>query len=69
MIVATLELTPTPRVVSRQALFSLGDLVGAEPHANFDVSADARIVMVRRPQTPRLVLIQNVDLLVTAGAP
>ncbi|HEX6091057.1 MAG TPA: protein kinase, partial [Gemmatimonadales bacterium] len=67
MMVAKLELTPTPRVVSRQALFSLGDLVGAEPHANFDVAADGRIVMVRRPQTPRLVLIQNVDRLVATG--
>ena len=68
MMAATLELTPSPRVVSRQALFSLGDLVGAEPHANFDVAADGRFVMVRRPQTPRLVLIQNVDRLVVAGA-
>ena len=68
MMVATLELTPAPRVVSRQPLFSLGDLVSAEPHANFDVAADGRIVMVRRPQTPRLVLIQNVDLLVAGGA-
>jgi serine/threonine-protein kinase len=64
MMAATLELTPSPRVVSRQALFSLGDLVGAEPHANFDVAADGRFVMVRRPQTPRLVLIQNADRLV-----
>jgi Tol biopolymer transport system component/tRNA A-37 threonylcarbamoyl transferase component Bud32 len=68
MMVAKLELTPTPRVVSREALFGLGDLVGAEPHANYDVAADGRIVMVRRPQTPRLVLIQNADLLVAAGA-
>jgi serine/threonine-protein kinase len=68
MMAARLELTPSPRVVSRQALFSLGDLVGAEPHANFDVAADGRFVMVRRPQTPRLVLIQNVDGLVAAGA-
>ena len=68
MMVATLELTPAPRVVSREPLFSLGDLVSAEPHANCDVAADGRIVMVRRPQTPRLVLIQNVDRLVAAGA-
>ena len=65
---ASLELSPTPRVLSRQTLFSLGDLVSAEPHANFDVAADGRFVMVRRPQTPRLVLIQNVDRLVAAGA-
>ena len=64
MMAARLELSPAPRVVSREALFSLGDLVGAEPHANFDVAADGRLVMVRRPQTPRLVLIQNADRLV-----
>ncbi len=68
MMAASLELTPAPRVVARRELFGLGDLVGAEPHANFDVAADGRIVMVRRPQTPRLVLIQNVDRLVAAGA-
>jgi len=64
MMAARLELSPAPRVVSREALFSLGDLVGAEPHANFDVAADGRLVMVRRPQTPRLVLVQNADRLV-----
>jgi Tol biopolymer transport system component len=63
-----LDLAPTPRVVSREALFSLGDFVGAEPHANYDVAGDGRMVMVRRPQTPRLVLIQNADRLVAAGA-
>ena len=68
MMVARLEIDPSPRVVSREPIFSLGDLIGAEPHANFDVAADGRIVMVRRPQTPRLVLIQNVDRLVTTRA-
>ena len=61
---ARLELAPAPRVVSRTALFPLGDFVGGEPHANYDVAADGRMVMVRRPQTPRLVLIQNADRLV-----
>jgi hypothetical protein len=65
---AHLELSPTPRVVSRTPLFPLNDFVGGEPHANYDVAADGRIVMVRRPQTPRLVLIQNADRLV-GGAP
>jgi hypothetical protein len=65
---ARLELAPTPRVLSRNALFSLGDFVGAEPHANYDVAPDGRMVMVRRPQAPRLVLIQNADRLLAAGA-
>jgi hypothetical protein len=68
LMAARLELSPSPRVLSREPLFDLGDFVGAEPHANFDVAADGRIVMVRRPQTPRLVLIQNADRLVASGA-
>jgi serine/threonine-protein kinase len=69
LMVAHLELAPVPRVVSREALFSLDDFVGGEPHANFDVAADGRVVMVRRRQTPRLVLIQNADRLLAAGTP
>ncbi|HEX6644724.1 MAG TPA: protein kinase [Gemmatimonadales bacterium] len=68
LMAARLELSPAPRVLSRDPLFDLGDFVGAEPHANYDVAADGRIVMVRRPQTPRLVLIQNADRLVGAGS-
>ncbi len=68
LIQASLELSPTLRVVSRTPLFPLGDFVGAEPHANYDMAADGRMVTVRRPQTPRLVLIQNADRLV-GGAP
>jgi serine/threonine-protein kinase len=65
---AHLELGAAPRVTAREELFDLGDYVGAEPHANFDVAADGRIVMVRRTQLPKLVLLQNVDQMVAAGA-
>ena len=65
---AHLELGATARVTSREELFDVGDFVGAEPHENYDVAADGRIVMVRRTQLPKLVLLQNVDQLVAAGA-
>ena len=64
LVAARLELGATPRVISRESLFGIGDFVGAEPHANYDVAADGRMVMVRRTQAPKLVLIQNVDRLV-----
>ena len=65
---ARLDLTAAPRIVAREEVHDLGNYVGAEPHANYDVSADGRFVMVRRTQLPKLVLIQNVDQLVAAGA-
>ena len=65
---AAVDLESAPRVTSRDSLFNLGDFVGAEPHENYDVAADGRIVMVRRTQLPKLVLLQNVDQLVAAGA-
>jgi hypothetical protein len=68
LIQAHLELGAAARVTAREELFDLGDYVGAEPHANFDVAADGRIVMVRRTQLPKLVLLQNVDQMVAAGA-
>jgi hypothetical protein len=55
-------------VVEREELFDVGNYVGAEPHANYDISAEGRFVMVRRTQLPKVVLIQNVDQILAAGA-
>jgi serine/threonine-protein kinase len=61
LIAARLELGAAPRVASREPLFALNDIEGAEPHANYGMAPDGRFVMVRRVQVPKLVLIQNVD--------
>ena len=65
---ARLDLTAAPRIVAREEVLDLGNYVGAEPHANYDISADGRFVMVRRTQLPKVVLIQNVDQIVAAGS-
>jgi hypothetical protein len=67
LVRARLDLTAAPRVVEREELFDVGNYVGAEPHANYDVAADGRFDMVRRTQLPKVVLIQNVDQIVANG--
>ncbi len=57
-----------PRVASRKAVLDLADFEGAEPHPNFDVAADGRMVMVRRTRDPNLVLMQNVHRLLEREA-
>ncbi len=52
-------------VAGRQALFSLADYVGTQPHANYDVSPDGRyFAMVRRSPSTRIMIIQNLPTLV-----
>jgi len=52
-------------VASRQALFSLTDYVGTQPHANYDVSPDGRsFAMVRRSPSTRIMIIQNLPSLI-----
>jgi Tol biopolymer transport system component len=60
LIAARVEMTPAFRVVSRQALFSVGEYLNSTPHANYDVSPDGKsFVMVRRNASSRIVVIQN----------
>ena len=61
LVAARLELDTTLSVASRDALFPLGEIEGAEPHANYGIAPDGGFVMIRRTQLPKLVLIQNVD--------
>ena len=52
-------------VTARQELFSLVDLVGTQPHANYDVSPDgSTFAMVRRSPSTRIMVIQNLPALV-----
>jgi len=52
-------------VTSRQTLFSLADYVGAQPHANYDVSPDGQnFVMVLRSPSTRIMVIQNLPAVV-----
>jgi len=61
MMVARVETSPTFRVLGHSALFSATAFDAAQPHANFDVSPDARtFVAVRRDAASRITVIQNV---------
>jgi eukaryotic-like serine/threonine-protein kinase len=65
LVGAQIRTTPTLGVAARQELFSLVDLVGTQPHANYDVSPDGRtFVMVRRSPSTRIMVIQNLPALV-----
>jgi hypothetical protein len=58
--VAQIRTTPTLGVAAWQDLLSLVDLVGTQPHANYDVSPDGgTFVMVRRSPSTRIMVIQN----------
>ena len=57
---ATLRTTPALAVQSQRVLFPIPDMVGAAPHANYDVSPDGRtFAMVKRSPGSRIIVIQN----------
>ena len=60
LMAATIRTKPELEVVSRTALFSLEDIVGAAPHANYAVSPDGKtFVMVRRAPANRISRCSN----------
>ncbi|HEY8256415.1 MAG TPA: protein kinase [Gemmatimonadales bacterium] len=65
LMAAELRLTPEPEVESRRMLFSLDDVVGSQPHSNYDISPDGKtFVMIRRSPATRIVVLQNLPELV-----
>ena len=62
--VANLRLEPELAVTGRRTLFSMADIVGTTPHANYSVSPDGRtFVMVRRSPATRVMVIQHLPAL------
>jgi serine/threonine-protein kinase len=65
LMAADVRLEPAFTVTARRALFPVGDLVEAAPHANYAVSPDGRtFAMVRRSPATRIMVIQNLPELV-----
>jgi serine/threonine-protein kinase len=65
LVAAELRMAPELEVVSRRSLFSVEDIAGTAPHANFDVSPDGQtFAMVRRSPATRIVVLQNLPELV-----
>ena len=65
LVAVRIETRPTLKVTNRTRLFSIGDIVATNPHANYDISPDGKtFVMVRRSPAARIVVIQNLPALV-----
>jgi eukaryotic-like serine/threonine-protein kinase len=65
LTVAEVRTTPRFEIVSQKRLFDLEDILGATPHANYDISPDGKtFVMVRRSPATRIVVIQNLGEMV-----
>ena len=65
LVAASIAITPELAVTGRRRLFPIGDIVGTNPHANYDISPDGKtFVMVRRSPAARIMVIQNLPGLV-----
>ena len=65
LVAAGIRTSPALAVTGRKRLFAVGDIVGTNPHANYDVSPDGKtFAMVRRSPAARIVVIQNLPALV-----
>ncbi len=65
LVAAGIRTSPTLAVTGRKRLFPVGDIVGTNPHANYDVSPDGKtFVMVRRSPAARIVVLQNLPAIV-----
>ncbi len=65
LVAAGIATTPTLAVTGRKRLFPIRDIVGSNPHANYDISPDGKMfVMARRSPAARIVVIQNLPALV-----
>jgi serine/threonine-protein kinase len=67
LMAATVRTAPEFSVLNRRALFSIAEMVGSAPHANYDISPDGRtFAMVRRSPATRIIVIQNLPELLRA---
>ena len=65
LVVAGFRTAPQFEILSRQQLFSMADIVGTNPHTNYDVSPDGRtFAMVQASPATRIMIIQNLPGLV-----
>ncbi|MEX0908541.1 MAG: hypothetical protein WDZ58_02150, partial [Gemmatimonadaceae bacterium] len=59
LIAVSVQTEPEFRVLSRTVLFDVSDYEGSTPHANFDVDASGRFVMVYQGRLSEIIVIQN----------
>ena len=64
LMAATLRAEPGLVVTSQRMLFPVDEMVGGQPHANYDISPDGQtFAMVRRSPGSHIVVMQNVPAL------
>ncbi len=65
LVRVNLQTAPELEVISRQTLFTMDEIAGSAPHANYDISPDGKtFAMVRRSPATRIVVLQNLPELV-----
>ncbi|HET8833344.1 MAG TPA: protein kinase [Gemmatimonadales bacterium] len=65
LVAAGIATSPALAVTGRKRLFPIGDIVGTNPHANYDISPDGKtFVAVRSSPAARVMVIQNLPALV-----
>jgi serine/threonine-protein kinase len=65
LVAAGISTAPALAVIGRKRLFPIGDIIGTNPHPNYDISPDGKtFVMVRSSPAARVMVIQNLPALV-----
>jgi hypothetical protein len=65
LVLAELRTAPELEVISRRQMFSIDEIVGTSPHANYDIAPDGKtFAMVRRSPATRIIVLQNLPALV-----
>jgi len=65
LMVARVRADSVLSVLARRPLFPVADIIGTNPHVNYDVAPDGKtFVMVRRSPATRIMVIQNLAALV-----
>jgi Tol biopolymer transport system component len=65
LVAAGIATSPALAVTGRKRLFPIGDIIGTNPHPNYDISPDGKtFVMVRSSPAARVMVIQNLPALV-----
>ena len=62
---ASIQVGRDLQVLGRRTLFAMSEIVGSNPHPNYDISPDGRLfAMVRRSPANRIVVLQNLPEIV-----
>jgi len=58
-IAVSWEASPMFRVTSRTVLFDDTYVIGASPHANYDISPDGRLLLLKPIEASQVIVVHN----------